>query len=178
MEDEMSDQGGVHDENPFVTPADQRDPARRLRGRLAAPVTVITAGEGEQRTGLTVSSLVVAEGEPSRLYFLLGSTTDLFYVLEKTGKFVVHVLESGDQAIADVFAGLRPSPGGKFVDLEVEQSEWGPVLSDVGTRAYCSFEGGDEETYFIVAEGTIDKIEISNIEDPLVYFRGRYRKLG
>jgi flavin reductase (DIM6/NTAB) family NADH-FMN oxidoreductase RutF len=174
----MSDQGGVHDENPFGTPSDQRDPARRLRGRLAAPVTVITAGEGERRTGLTVSSLVVAEGDPSRIYFLLGSTTDLFYGLEQYGKFVVHVLETGDHAIADVFAGLRPSPGGKFVDLDVEQSEWGPVIKGARTLAYCTYEGGDEETFFIVAEGKVDKIEISGIEDPLVYFRGRYRSLS
>ena len=138
----------------------------------------MTAGDGDHRTGLTVSSLVVAEGDPSRIYFLLGSTTDLFYGLEETGKFVVHVLESGDQAVADVFAGLRPSPGGRFADVAVEQSEWGPVLTDIKTRAYCTFEGGDEETFFIVAEGRVDKVELSDIDDPLVYFRGRYRNLG
>ena len=174
----MTDQGGVHEDHPFQTPPEQRDPARRFRGRLAAPVTVITAGEGDHRTGLTVSSLVVAEGDPSRIYFLLGSTTDLHYGLEETGKFVVHVLEDGNQAIADVFAGLRPSPGGRFAGLNVEQSEWGPVLSDVGTRAYCTYEGGDEETFFIVAEGKIDKLELADIADPLVYFRGRYRDLS
>lgn len=173
----MADQGGVHEDHPFETPADQRDPARRFRGRLAAPVTIITSGSGDHRTGLTVSSLVVAEGDPSRIYFLLGSTTDLFYGLEETGKFVVHVLESDDHATADVFAGLRPSPGGRFAGLAVEQSEWGPVLSDVKTRAYCTFEGGDEETFFIVAEGRIDKLELGEMEDPLVYFRGKYRNL-
>ncbi len=173
----MVDQGGVHDDHPFETSADQRDPARRFRGRLAGPVTIITSGSGEHRTGLTVSSLVVAEGDPSRIYFLLGSTTDLFYGLEETGKFVVHVLESDDQALADVFAGLRPSPGGKFVDLDVEQTEWGPVLSKVETRAYCTFEGGDEEPFFIVAEGRVDKLELSDVADPLVYFRGGYRNL-
>lgn len=174
----MTDQGGVHEEHPFETPQEQRDPARRFRGRLAAPVTVITAGEGDHRTGLTVSSLVVAEGDPSRIYFLLGSTTDLHYGLEETGKFVVHVLEDGNQAIADVFAGLRPSPGGRFAGLNVEQSEWGPVLADVETRAYCTYEGGDEETFFIVAEGKIDKLELADIANPLVYFRGRYRELS
>ena len=174
----MTDQGGVHDDHPFETPPDQRDPARRFRGRLAAPVTVVTSGSGDHRTGLTVSSLVVAEGDPSRIYFLLGSTTDLFYGLEETGKFVVHVLEEGNEAIADVFAGLRPSPGGRFAGLNVEQTPWGPVLTDIPTRAYCTFEGGDEETFFIVAEGAIDKLEMSDVEDPLVYFRGRYRNLG
>jgi len=29
---------------PFAVPAERRDPARRLRGRLVAPVTVWTAG--------------------------------------------------------------------------------------------------------------------------------------
>ena len=174
----MADHGGVHEEHPFETPPDDRDPARRFRGRLAAPVTVVTSGAGDHRTGLTVSSLVVAEGDPSRIYFLLGSTTDLFYGLEETGKFVVHVLEESDQVIADIFAGLRPSPGGRFAGLDVEQSEWGPVLTGVGTRAYCTYEGGDEETFFIVAEGKIDRLELSDIKDPLVYFRGRYRKFG
>ncbi len=173
----MNDQGGVHDDHPFETPADQRDPARRFRGRLAAPVTVVTSGDADRRTGLTVSSLAIAEGDPSRVYFLLGSTTDLFYGVEETGKFIVHILEAGDHAIADVFAGLRPSPGGRFAGLDVEQSEWGPVLTDVKTRAFCTYEGGDEETFFIVAEGVIDKLELSDIEDPLVYFRGRYRSL-
>ncbi|MDJ0663826.1 MAG: flavin reductase family protein [Acidimicrobiia bacterium] len=174
----MTDQGGVHEDHPFETPPDQRDPARRFRGRLAAPVTVITSGAGDHRTGLTVSSLVVAEGDPSRIYFLLGSTTDLFYGLEETGKFVVHILEEGNEAIADIFAGLRPSPGGRFADLDVEQTAWGPVLTDIPNRAYCTFEGGDEETFFIVAEGAIDKLEMSDLENPLVYFRGRYRTLS
>ena len=173
----MADQGGVHEDHPFETPADQRDPVRRFRGRLAAPVTIITSGSGDHRTGLTVSSLVVAEGEPSRIYFLLGSTTDLFYGLEETGKFVVHVLDAKDQVLADIFAGLRPSPGGRFADVAVEQTEWGPVLSDIKTRAYCTFEGGDEETFFIVAEGRVDKLELGDRDDPLVYFRGKYRTL-
>ena len=48
----MSDQGGVHDDHPFEAPVDQRDPARRFRGRLAAPVTVITGFLGSGKTTL------------------------------------------------------------------------------------------------------------------------------
>ncbi len=174
----MTEQGGIHDEHPFDTPMDQRDPARRFRGRLASAVTVVTAGTGERQTGLTVSSIMIAEGEPSRVYFLVGTTTDLYYVLEERGRFVVHVLQDRHHEISDVFAGLRPSPGGRFAGLSVEDSDWGPVLSDVATRAYCTFEGGDEETYFLVAEGVIDKLELGDVDDPLVYFRGKYRSLG
>ena len=45
---------------PFAVPAERRDPARRLRGRLVAPVTVWTAGDPSRGAGLTVSSILVA----------------------------------------------------------------------------------------------------------------------
>ena len=170
--------GAIHGEHPFVTPAHHRDPVRQLRGRLTAPVTIITAGAGEHMAGLTVSSLVIAEGEPPYAYFLVGSTTDLFYKIEQTGKYVIHVCEARHHQLSDVFAGLRPSPGGRFAGLEVEQSEWGPVLTDLTTRAYCTMLDSDEETYSVLLEGSIDKIELGEISDPLVYFRGRYRPLG
>ena len=174
----MTDQGGVHEEHPFETPHDQRDPARRFRGRLAAPVTIITSGSGEHRTGLTVSSLVVAEGDPSRIYFLLGSTTDLFYGLEETGKFVVHVAEQRHRERADVFAGIRPSPGGPFAGLEVTQGAWGPVIEDMATRAYCTVVDMDEDTYSVMVSATLDELQLGELDDPLTYFRGSYRSLG
>ena len=52
-----------------------------------------------------------------------------------------------------------------------------PVLTDTGTRAYCTMLDSDEETYSVMVEGSVDKIELGDIDDPLVYFRGRYRPL-
>ncbi|HLA66452.1 MAG TPA: flavin reductase, partial [Acidimicrobiia bacterium] len=68
----------IHDEHPFTDPEGVRDPVRRFRGRLVAPVTIVTAGAPADRTGLTVSSIIVAEGDPSRIYFLCGTGTDLW----------------------------------------------------------------------------------------------------
>lgn len=166
-----------HETNPFAAAEADREPARRLRGRLAAPVTIVTSGSGEDRTGVTVSSIVVAEGEPPLVYFLLGSATDVFYAIEETRRFVVHVCDAGHREVADVFAGLRPSPGGLFAGRSVTQTEYGPVLDGIGTRAYCSFRGGDEDSYSVIMSGAIDRIELADVEGPLVYFRGRYRAL-
>ena len=86
--------GAIHDEHPFVPPPEQRDPVRLLRGRLVAPVTIFTAGDDPAGwTGLTVSSLVVAEGDPPLLYCLLGPTTDLVERIAQTDRFLVHVCE-------------------------------------------------------------------------------------
>lgn len=173
----MDSQGGIHEENPFVAPVEERDPARRFRGRLAAPVTVITSGD-DDRTGQTVSSLVIAEGDPPLVYFLVSETSDLLYAIRDTGRFVVHICEDRHRALADEFAGLRPAPGGPFSGKEVVQTEYGPELLDLGTRAYCSWVGDREESFSVMVRGAVDHFELHELDRPLSYFRGRYRTLG
>lgn len=170
-------EGPIHDEHPFIPPPDERDRARQLRGRLVSPVTIVTAGGPEARTGLTVSSLMTAEGNPPHVFFLVGEATDFFAAMEETGRFVVHVLGDDDRSTADIFAGLRPSPGGSFAGLDVVDGEYGPELARFGTRAYCRYVGGHHATYHLLAYGEIDRIDIADLSHPLAYFRGGYRSL-
>jgi 3-hydroxy-9,10-secoandrosta-1,3,5(10)-triene-9,17-dione monooxygenase reductase component len=164
----------IHDEHPFADPEDLRDPVRRFRGRLASPVTVITSGPPEARTGLTVSSLVVAEGEPSRIFFLCGTLTDLWPAITETGGFVVHVLEEEHREISDRFAGIRPSPGGVFAGLDPQDTEWGPVIPSIETRAFCQFTGHTDTGIYALVDGIVDRVDLSDLSRPLQYFRGRY----
>lgn len=167
----------IHSDNPFVDDPDSRDPVRRFRGRLSAPVTVVTAGAETDRTGLTVSSLVIVEGDPGRVEVVVGPTTDLWDTAAGTGRFVVHVCTDEDRALAEVFAGLRPSPGGIFAGLEVSQSDWGPVIDRLANRAYCTFEGRRELGHSGLISGSIDRVEVGDLLRPLTYFRGRYHTL-
>ena len=167
----------IHDDDPFSQPVSERDPVRRFRGRLPAPVTVVTAGSGESATGLTVSSLLVADGEPGGVWFLCGHNADLCQVIRDSGGFVVHALGVGDDALADRFAGIRPSPGGLFVDLNVEPGPWGPVLIDFPTRVSCRFVGAIDVGWYLLIEGAIEETLVSDLDDPLVRQRGYYRRL-
>jgi flavin reductase (DIM6/NTAB) family NADH-FMN oxidoreductase RutF len=167
----------IHDDNPFVDDPDSWDQVRRFRGRLSAPVTIVTAGDGESRTGLTVSSLMVVEGEPGRVVAVVGPGTDVWDAIAGTGKFVIHVCDDRHRALAEVFAGLRPSPGGVFAGLEVSQSEWGPVIDEMGTRAYCSYETRAEMGYSGLVTARVDRVEPADLTRPLAYFRGRYHTL-
>jgi flavin reductase (DIM6/NTAB) family NADH-FMN oxidoreductase RutF len=168
----------IHEGNPFADTPDSRDPVRRFRGRLGAPVTIITAGDGERRAGLTVSSLMVVEGEPGRVVAVVGPTSDLWDVVADSARFVVHVCSSDNRHTAEVFAGLRPSPGGIFAEVPVQASDWGPVFSDLANRVYCTLEDRRELGHSGVIAGTIDRVEADDIDDPLLYFRGRYRGLS
>lgn len=166
--------GAIHDEHPFATPEAGREPVRRFRGRLVAPVTVITAGTGDRRTGLTVSSLLVADGEPGRIFFLCGRNADLWDVVQESGGFVVHALTARDRALADRFSGQRPSPGGLFAGLEVEDGPHGPVIVSLPTRAACRFLGITDTGWYGLVEGEVTSVAFHDLNDPLAYFRGRY----
>jgi 3-hydroxy-9,10-secoandrosta-1,3,5(10)-triene-9,17-dione monooxygenase reductase component len=167
----------IHSDNPFVDDPDSRDPVRRFRGRLTAPVTIVTAGDAATKTGLTVSSVVVIEGEPGMVEAVVGPTSDLWEAVAETGRFVVHICGDTHQARAEVFAGLRPSPGGVFAGLDVTESEWGPVIDDMTNRAYCTYESRRETGYSGLVTGRIDRVELTEMTRPLTYFRGRYHAL-
>ena len=167
----------IHEEHPFLDSPDQRDPVRRFRGRLTAPVTVVTSGSADTRVGLTVSSLNVIEGEPGVVELVVGPTTDLWDVAAESGRFIVHICREADRKLAEVFAGLRPNPGGVFAGSAVTDTEWGPVLDDLPDRAFCRFVERTEVGYSGVLKGEIQRIETADLANPLVYFRGKYRSL-
>lgn len=168
----------IHADHPFVDLPEDRDSVRRFRGRLANPVTIIMSGEGDRRTGLTVSSLFVVEGEPGRVHAIVGPNSDLWDVAAETERFVVHVCDVDATSLAEVFAGLRPSPGGLFATTKTTPSKWGPLLDELPDRLFCTLESRVDSGHSGVFVGVVDAVELSDIKDPLVYFRGAYRSLA
>ncbi|MFN2490418.1 MAG: flavin reductase family protein [Actinomycetota bacterium] len=164
--------------NPFLDPVERRVPARRFRGRLTAPVTLWTGMHEERRAGLTVSSLLVVEGAPSSVVGLVNPTADLWEVVEASETFVVHVLERRHRVLAQRFAGSMPSPGGPFEGLDVERSAWGPVLTSAANRAFCRLAEASDLGYQVLVRGTVERVDVDEFSDPLVYLQGRYRRLA
>lgn len=167
----------IHSEHPFLPPDSERDPVRRLRGRLGGAVTLWTSGTGEDRAGLTVSSLMVAGGDPGRVLALLDPDSDLRETLDDTGCAVVALLEWEHRGLADIFAGTAPAPGGQFAQASWTETTWGPrpdsAPSWVGVRLESSVEAG----WSTLVTCTIEHAEIGEEREPLVHRRGRYQKL-
>lgn len=148
-----------------------------MRGRLAAPVTVLTAGPDDSPAGITVSSFFVVAGEIPRAAALVGPGSDFTDAAEETGSFVAQVLSVEGRTIADVFAGLRPSPGGMFAGFDTEMTSWGPRLADVANWAGCRVEETRQLGDQLLMVGEIQELSVGDLEDPLIYFRGTYRRL-
>ena len=170
----MTNSGG----DPFATPVEERDPARRLRGRLASPVTGWTTyGESGRPVGITVSSIMVNPGEPSSILGLIDPLSEFFDAAVRTGRFVVHVFEHQDRRAADQLAGRYPGPDARFESIRLDESAWGPVMIDVPTRAYCSLISVVDGVELSIVTAAIDSVDLANDTDPLTYFRGHYHEI-
>ena len=164
----------VHNEHPFLPPPEARDRVRQLRGRLAAPVTIVTAGED----GMTASAVLVVEGDPPRLVVTINELADFREAAEQTRRFVLHVAGQDHRHLSDRFAEIAPSPGGLFHGLTTIDTEWGPRISGFETWAGCTLETTFTVGYQLLLVGMIEHLEVGELDDPLIYFRGRYRGLA
>lgn len=165
----------IHYTDPFATPEPRRSPVRRLRGRLPAPVTLWTA---PGPAGLTVSSVLVADGDPGQVLGLIDDESDLWSALSAAGRFTVCPLTVGQRALADRFAGLAPAPGGLFAQEEWRQTEYGPVPAGDQSWAGCRFVSARRCGWGLLVEGTLERVSLSGDPgDPLLHYRGRYLRL-
>ena len=164
----------IHDGHPFLPPEGERMPVRRLRGRWPTGVAVVTTGEGRGRVGLTVSSLLVVDGDPGVIVMMLDPLSDLAETLEVGTPCVVNVLGGGHDRLAEVFAGAGPAPGGPFTVGEWAATEHGPALADAAARASCRVSGvAPAETGWSVRhEAAIETVEVTD-RSALRHERGR-----
>lgn len=168
----------IHDTHPF---AGEDDPVRRFRGRLGGTVTLWTSGDhGDDgsRAGLTVTSLMVANGETPRVLALLDPDSDLVEELRRTGRAVVQVLAWADRGLAEMFAGTAPAPGGMFRQAAFVDTAYGPRLASATTWAGVELEDESEVGWSALLTCRLVTAEAGDDVDPLGHRRGRWLRLA
>jgi flavin reductase (DIM6/NTAB) family NADH-FMN oxidoreductase RutF len=166
----------IHTTHPFADP--DPDPGRRFRGRLGGTVTLWTAGAGVDRAGLTLSSVLVALGEPVRVLGLVDPDSDLALAVEETGRAVVQLLSWPDRDLAEGFAGTAPAPGGVFRQASFVDTDWGPRLERAATWAGVRLEGVADVGWSRLLTCIVERVELGDDTDPLGHRRGRFVRLA
>ncbi|UYM04863.1 flavin reductase family protein [Solicola gregarius] len=170
----------IHSDHPFLPPEGDRDPVRRLRGRTPAPVTVFATEHDGSRAGLTVSSMMIADGDPAHVLALVDEDSDLWDALEQTRVAAVSLLSWRHRGLADAFAGVGPAPGGPFRLGSWEDTTWGPVVAD--TAGWAGVRLADAEPrhagWALLVDAVIEHVEIRDVDDDesMSHLRGRYRR--
>lgn len=163
----------IHSDHPFqdATP----DPVRRLRGRLGGAVTLWTSGSlHDDPAGLTVSSVMVANGEPAHVVALVDPDSDLAGTLAASSRAVVQLLSWRHRDLAEVFAETAPAPGGKFAQAEFVDTDWGPRLTDAPVWVGAGLTEARELGWSLLVTCRIEHVHVGEDDAPLIHRRGRY----
>lgn len=153
--------------------------ARTLRdalGCFATGVTVVTClDEGGKPVGLTANSFTSVSLEPPLLLVCVAKDAASAAALLAARHFAVNVLQTGQQPASIRFSTRHED---RFGPNDWSPGELGaPVLkASLGVfecEAFSVHDGGDHH----ILLGRVIKATFDESLDPLLYFRGRYRRL-
>ncbi len=153
--------------------------ARSLRdalGCFATGVTIVTAiAPDGTPVGLTANSFTSVSLDPPLLLVCIANTAGSAAALRSAAHFAVNVLQIGQQPASNRFAGRAED---RFAQTPWTPGETGaPVLTGSLSTFECArdsiHEGGD---HFILV-GRVVRVQFEPRRDPLLYFRGKYRRL-
>jgi flavin reductase (DIM6/NTAB) family NADH-FMN oxidoreductase RutF len=150
---------------------------RDAMGCFATGVTIVTAlAEDGTPVGLTANSFTSVSLDPPLLLVCIANTAGTAPVLRSAGAFGVNVLQTGQQQTSNRFAGKGED---RFVATPWHQGEGGVPLLDGSLvsfecRTHAIHEAGD---HFILV-GEVTRASFEPRRDPLLYFRGKYRRLN
>lgn len=163
---------------PSIEPSVDADGLKSALRNLGGGVSIITAGEGEARTGATVTSATALSVEPPRMLVSLNRTSSTWPVVERYGHFCVNVVGSLHEELANQFAGK----GGLKGPDRYRGASWttlasgAPVLEDAASAIDCEVEEVLERHSHAIVIGRVVGIRILG-GGSLVYGNGRYSPL-
>jgi flavin reductase (DIM6/NTAB) family NADH-FMN oxidoreductase RutF len=159
----------------YRTGSDERT-LRDALGSFATGVTVVTCLDGEDRPlGLTANSFTSVSLDPPLLLVCIHKRARCSAALLKAAHFAVNVLQTGQQPASIRFSTRAED---RFGANDWSRGEFGaPVLKEsLGVfecAAHAVHEGGDHH----ILIGRVLKASFDPTLDPLLFFRGRYRRL-
>lgn len=149
---------------------------RQIMGCFATGVTVVTTRAGEQLSGLTANAVASLSLNPPLVLVSVDRQAHSHAVLVEGRCFAMNILSIEQEHLSRRFS----TPGPKdFSDLAWREVETGApvlegVLSYVDCRVVEIVPAGDHDLFI----GEIVAGNVGDAGEPLMYYRGRYRRLA
>jgi flavin reductase (DIM6/NTAB) family NADH-FMN oxidoreductase RutF len=153
--------------------------ARVLRDALGCfgtgVVVATTLSPSGEPVGLTVNSFTSVSLDPPLVLFCLANNTASLPLFEQASAFALNVLHIGQQPLSTRFAKRGAS---KFEGTACERWETGaPIVSGSLASIECAPFARHEAGDHVVFIGRVLRARFEPQRDPLLYFRGKYRRL-
>ena len=147
--------------------------------QLAGGVCVITAGIGEERTGLTATSAVSLSIDPPTMIVCVNRNASAFPIIELRRHFCINVLSARQREIADRFAGRGGIKGAARYagSLWSRMATGALALDDALASIDCEVEEFIPRHSHVIVIGAVRALKVRSGR-PLIYGLGGYGTLA
>lgn len=148
---------------------------RRIMGKFATGVTVVTLRSGETLWGMTANAVTSLSLDPPLVIVAVDRKGQTHGYMKTAGGFAINILAAHQEELSRRFAAAGPKD---FSDLTWTAAQTGaPILADtlgyVECRTVEILPGGDHDIF-------VGEILAGEARDgsPLLYFAGRYARIA
>jgi flavin reductase (DIM6/NTAB) family NADH-FMN oxidoreductase RutF len=155
------------------------DSFRSAMRHLASGVSIVTTGQGNQRTGLTATSVSSLSMEPPSLIVCICRASATWQAVRANRVFGVSLLAAHHREVADRFAGHGKLSGA----MRYQGSEWttlvtgAPLLVDALAAIDCSVDSVMEWSTHAVVIGRVEAVHQPGGAQALVHWRCGYHNI-
>lgn len=151
---------------------------RDVMRRWATGVTIVTAENGGQKHGATVSSLTSISVDPPLVTVTIAKGTRTHHLMQLAGKFGITILSDQQQTLSERFAGELTEDQDRFEGVDFKYIFEGiPVLEDGLACLGCSIEYEYDMPKSTLFVGRVVASELGEDSSPLIYLNRTYRRL-
>ncbi|WP_421851054.1 flavin reductase family protein [Oricola sp.] len=156
------------------------DDFRAAMSKLAATVNVITAGDGEERRGLTATAVCSMSVTPPSMLVCVNRFGEAHKAITSAGAFCVNILADDQGETAMRFAGQTGDAGAcKFKPHGWTKLATGaPALDGALVNVDCEIASiSDTESHSIII-GNVQAIRFGSAASPLLHFERNFYSLA
>lgn len=150
---------------------------RNTMGLFATGVAVVAVECEGQVFGMTANAIASVSLEPLLVLVCIQKTAHLMSCLEQSGGFSINILSEDREDLSRFFANMWPHP--EPPPFTFIPWTGGPRLEGAIGAVACQtaqiLAGGD---HWIVLGQVVDLYQAENPANPLLYYRGQYRRLS
>ena len=146
---------------------------RNALGCFATGVAVLTTrAAGGQHVAVTINSFSSVSLDPPLILFTLAKRANVLAHFRSAKNFTVNILSHGQEALSNMFA--RPSSADwkavQFIEGENGCALFADSLAQLECVPHSEIDGGDHWVFL----GTVVRLHLHSVVDPLLFYRGRY----
>ncbi|SEK99567.1 flavin reductase [Roseivivax marinus] len=163
--------------SPEIATDDTQRAFREAMASLAATACVVTAAEGDERVGRTVTAALSLAVDPPSLLVSIDAGARLASLIRARGGFSFAMLQADQQAVAEAFAG-KISRERRFEHGTWETWPSGhPRLRGAIVSMDCTMVGDIETEDHVLFVGRPHAIDLAATRTPLIWHDRRFQTI-